>query len=151
VFGDTVTIFNRRHTKDGDTWYPHVLHGVEFENDKASIMQRYGVNFSDSAMIVINCKETQEGIEVEGIPYLPPKQWAGLGEDGAATHITFNDNAQLFDFLIKGDYGGMEAVKDSDYKGGFYTYMNRAFDYCYCITGVGGPYKLIPHFRILAK
>lgn len=151
MFDTTITVFNRRKKGGGDIWIPHVLHETEYENDRASIMQRFGTESSDSAMLVINCRTTQEGAAIEGIPYLPPKQYASLDDDTAPSYITFNPNAQDFDFIALGDCGYTEAVSDADYKGGFYAYMSRTKDQCHCITQAAGPYNLIPHFRLMLK
>ncbi len=151
MFDSTVTLFNRKHDKSGDIWYPHVITGVELEKDKAALKAKYGAEASDSAMLVINCEYSGDSVAIGGIPYLPPKQWDAQDEDALAGSITLNPSGQYFDFFIEGDYGSEEAMSDSDYQNGFYSYMDSAYDYCFAITGVGGPYSLIPHFKVLAK
>ena len=39
MYKDTVTIFNRFKNKSGDTWYPSILHNVNINLDKATIME----------------------------------------------------------------------------------------------------------------
>ena len=151
MFRDTITLFNRKHSRSGDVWYPHVIHNVEIEKNKAGIAVRFGAESTDNAMLVINYENSDDGIRIDGLPYLPPKQWSLQPDNDFSLNITFNDNAQYFDFFIEGEYSDSLPVNDSDYKSGFYNHMNNTYDYCYAITGVGGPYKLIPHFEIMAK
>ena len=198
MFADTITLFNRYHSKTtGDTWYPHVLHTVELNTDKASIIAKYGTEASDSATMLVHYgyvtqvsysettdttfddaktyyvltddeyvettdtsfvagttyyeKSEEEVKAVENITYMPPKEWAKQTNDKLADTITFNDDAQYFDFFVVGDLGITSPVLDEDYAKGFYNDCNSKYDYCYAITSVGGAYKLIPHFEILAK
>ncbi len=156
MFSDTITLFNRYHSNTtGDTWYPHVLHNVNLNTDKANIVATYGQESTDSAKLIVHYKEISiddnKAIVIEDLPFMPPKEWSKQTNDKLADSITFNDDAQLFDFFVVGDLGYNEPILDEDYKKGFYNVMNNKFDYCYAITSVGGPYKIIPHFELLAK
>lgn len=146
MFDKTITLFNRYHSKQGDTWYPHVIHNVQLRNDKASMIAKYGAESKDTALLIIN---TPKDMSIEKKPYLPPKEWAKLVNDDLGQYITLNDNALYFDFFIVGEYPE-ERINDEDYLDGFYNYMNQEYDYVYAITSVG-TYTLIPHFEVLAK
>ncbi len=115
--------------------------------DKAQIVARYGAQASDSASLIINI---EDGMQIDGTPYLAPKEWAKLTNDELANYVTLNDDAQYFDFFIVGEYA-TDVVNDEDYTNGFYNYVNAENDYVYAITSVGGPYSLIPHFEIMAR
>jgi hypothetical protein len=151
MFDSTITVFNRYRSDElGDTWYPHVLHNVQLIKDKASIKAQYGAESSDSATLIINAKLDENGYIIDNLRFLPPKMWAGQVNDNIPASITFNDNAEAFDFFIEGEWESSEPINDDDYRAGFYNYMNKKNDYCYAITSVGD-YKTIPHFVILAK
>lgn len=199
MFNDTITLFNRYHSNNtGDTWYPHVLHNVEINTDKANIIATYGQESLDSALVIIHYEnKTVEHYEmtqdesydesktyyvlnedgdyvptddtvfqsdityfemsmidikaIDNLPFMPPKVWSKQTNDKLADSITFNDDAQLFDFFVVGELNFSEPILDDYYKKGFYNEMINKYDYCYAITNVGGPYKLIPHFELLAK
>ena len=152
MFNTTITLFNRYRSKElGDIWYPHILHNVQLIKDKASITAKYGAESTDSASLIINSKNVNGNVYVNDILYIPPKMWAGQVNDDLPATLTFNDNAETFDFFVEGDVGMTEAIDDAEYKNGFYNYMNKKYDYCYAITKVGSGYTLIPHFEIMAK
>lgn len=151
MFTETITLFNRYHSKLGDTWYPHVLHNVQLTKDKASMMAKYGAESKDSASMIIHYQFANTGkMFIEGLPFLPAKEWGEQLNEDLKNSITFNDDAQYFDFFVEGDLGYTEPILDESYPKGFYNEMNKKYDYCYAISSVG-IYKLIPHFEILAK
>lgn len=150
MYKDTITLFNRKESREGDTWYPTVIHNVDLNMDKAAVVKKYGPESQDRA--VLHIRYTQSGKEkvIAGKPWKPPKEWEKLEEKQQA--ITFTDGDR-FDFFWLGDWGNSEPVKDIDYVSDtdFYTYMNRTHDYVFAISSVGGPYTVIPHFEITGK
>jgi hypothetical protein len=151
MFDSTITIFNRYSSSElGDTWYPHVLKNVQLIKDKASIKEKYGAESTDSALLIVNSELIDGEHYIDGLHYLSPKKWQNQVNDDIPNSITFNDNAELFDFFIVGEWEGTEPISDDDYRAGFFSYMNKQYDYCYAITSVGD-YKTIPHFKIIAR
>lgn len=151
MFDTTITLFNRYSSASlGDTWYPHVLNNVQLIKDKASIKEKYGSESNDSAVLIVNADLISDKYEIQGLKYLPPKEWANQVNDQIPSSITFNDNSELFDFFIVGEYEESDPISDDDYSKGFYSHMNKSNDYCYAITSVGD-YKTIPHFKIIAR
>lgn len=150
MFNDTVTIFNRLHSKNGDKWYPHVLHNVKVNADKSSIIAKYGAESTDTASLIVHYKHVDGEKMIDGIRFLPPKEWTRQEEGMHGDSITFNDNATYFDFFIMGEWGNSEPINDNDYDKGFYNELNSKLDYCYAITSVGC-FNIIPHFEIMAK
>ena len=51
MYSDTVTIFNRYESRLGDMWYPTVLRGVNFMSDRSAIVQKYGEQSKDNAVV----------------------------------------------------------------------------------------------------
>ena len=151
MYSETITIFNRYHSRAGDMWFPHVLENVNLISDKASLMEKYGAETKDSASLHVKYTNRLGRIYIDELPYLPPKEWASLTNDELNDYITFNDDANYFDFFILGDYESSAPIMDDDYAEGFYAEMNKAKDYCYAITSVSSPYKVIKHFEIMAK
>lgn len=147
MFNDTITLFNRYHSKTEDIWYPRIIKNVELNNDKASIIERYGAESKDTAKLFIHYNVAEDKIFIGDYEFKPPKEWH---KSDYANMITFNDNATYFDFFIVGDKGYNAPINDKDYDKGFYNELNNSLDYCYAITSVGC-YKLLPHFEILAK
>ena len=146
IYQDTITLFNRQESREGDTWHPTVLHGVNLTVDKSALIAKYGPDTQDNAMLNIRCQNINGEIWIGSKQWLPPKEWTATAD--YENTITFTDG-NTFDFFVKGEYIAVE--KDSDYQGGFYAHMNRTHDYVFAITAVGGPYKLIPHFEIIGK
>lgn len=150
MYIDTITLFNRKENRLGDTWYPSILRNVNVNVDKASILAKYGAEAQDNA--ILNVRYTQKGDTkmVGGKPWLPPKQWEAQVLPEKA--LTFTDGGR-FDFFWLGEWEDEEPLFDADYTadGDFYTFMNRTHDYVFAITSVGGPYSVIPHFEILGK
>lgn len=152
MYGDTITIFNREHSKTGDIFYPHVLYNVELQIDKAEINTRYGAESKDNARLFIRYSFDNDGnILINDILYLPPKEYALQNSADKEHTITFNDDANYFDFFILGDKGYTTPILDSNYAKGFYNELNNTLDNCYAITSVSGAFKGIPHYEILGK
>lgn len=151
MYSETITLFNRYHSRYGDIWYPHILSKINLITDKASIIAKYGAESTDSASLHIKYEIDNDSMVIQGIPYLPPKEWSNQNEEQLANSITFNHDSNHYDFFIVGEYVKTEPIKDEDYIEGFYNQMQKEKDYCYAITSVSNPYKVIPHFEIMAK
>lgn len=151
MYSETITLFNRYHSRYGDMWYPHILHNVNLISDKASITAKYGAESKDAASLHIKYDSDGEKIKIDNVPYFPPKEWARQTNDKLADSITFNDDSNYFDFFILGEYESTQPIVDDNYAEGFYNEMQKEKDYCYAITSVSSPYKVIPHFEIMAK
>lgn len=149
MHNDTITLFNRVPAKGGGTWYATVIHGVNLNIDKASIMAKYGADTRDS--VVLNVPyDVVDGVQnVAGKPWKPPKEWQALEDHTAA--VTFTDG-NLFDFFMLGEWDGNPVIADKEYptNNGFYDYMNRTRDYVFAVSSVG-LYTVIPHFEIMGK
>lgn len=147
MYSDTITLFNRYHSDvtDMDMWYPHVLYGVNLIVDSASITAKYGIETKDKASLHV--KYDGDCI-IQGLQYLPAKEWYKLTNDELKDYITFNADADRFDFFIVGDYGSEEPIADES--GLFYQNMEKQTE-CYAVTSVSSPYKVIPHFEIMAR
>lgn len=146
MYQDTVTLFNRRHSRDGDTWYPTVLTGVDLNADRATIAARYGSESKDKAVLHVKY-DWQDGPVVQGKSYLTPKLWAAA--EAPAESITFAPG-ELFDFFIEGEWPDEEPVADNDYTGGFYDHLNRTADGVYAVTSASR-FSVIPHFEITGR
>lgn len=147
MFSDVVTVFNRYKSRLGDMWYPTVIHGVNLNIDKASIVSKYGADSKDNAILSIHYLMDGEKIVVEEKEYLPPKEWSRKESDKLYDNITFTSGTD-FDFFMAGDYGSTEPIADDDYTDGFYNHMNRQHDFVFAITSVA-KYSVIPTFQIM--
>lgn len=152
MYNTTITLFNRKEGDEGDTWYPSVLHNVHLNMDRAAILAKYGAEADDAAQLHIRYKLDSGQYYVGTKPWMPPKEWEKLLDHSKAITFTPGDR---FDFFWVGDWGNEEPVYDADYTGtasyGFYSHMNKNYDFVYAISSVGGPYSVIPHFEILGK
>lgn len=148
MYNDTITLFNRKKSKSGDTWYPSVLHNVHVNIDKSSIIAKYGDESKDNAVLHIGYVCSNEKKMIGNKEWITPKEWAKAELPEAA--LTFT-NGSGFDFFWIGDWQGTESIQDNDYDDGFYHYMNSNYDYVFAITSISGPYSVIPHFEITAK
>lgn len=150
MYNDTVTLFNRKEGREGDTWYPTVIRNADLNIDKAAIVAKYGPEATDTAVLHIRYRN-QDGKKMIGEKqWLPPKRWENLLDYSKA--ITFADGNR-FDFFWLGDWGDEDPVKDIEYVSDtdFYTYMNKTHDFVFAISSIGGPYSVIPHFEIMGK
>lgn len=141
-------MFNKYTDQTGNIyWYPHVLSRVDLIIDKAANVAKTGLDSADTANLHVKYTTVNEDKVIDGIPWVPPKEWAKQTNDLLSNSITFASG----DFFVEGEYSE-DVVKDADYAnrvdGGFYDYMNKRNDYVFLITNVGGPYTLIPHFEI---
>lgn len=149
MHNDTITLFNRYQTRDGDTWYATVVHGANVNIDRASIMAKYGTDSRDSVVLNIPYKLDGDNKTVAGKQWKPPKAWAA--DENRENYLTFNDG-NTFDFFMIGQWDGETVISDDDYvaDNSFYQYMNRTHDFVFAISAVG-IYTVIPHFEILGK
>lgn len=158
MFDKTVTVFNKYvNQKDEIYWYPTVISGCQFVDDKAANVAKTGLENADEANLHIRytykmIADTGKKVyrkNVSGKVYLPPKEWKAQTNDKLAETVTFSDG----DFFIEGECSE-EIIKDSDYAtrvgGGFYDYLNKKRDNVFLITSVG-TYTLVPHFEIGGK
>jgi hypothetical protein len=150
MYTDTITLFNRKESRAGDTWYPTVLRNVQLNMDRASVIAKYGQESRDNAVLHVRYKEQGSNKIVAGKPWLPPKQWDAAAEPANTVTFTAGDR---FDFFWLGKWDGSGVITDADYAadGDFYTYMNRIHDNVFAISSVGGPYSVIPHFEIMGR
>ena len=147
MYSDTITLFNRYHSRLGDMWFPHIIHNVDLVIDRASVIAKYGVESNDVAKLHI---KYANGMLIENKPYLESKEWYKLTTDELKDHITFNPDGNFFDFFIVGEYESEDPIMDDDYQEGFYEHMEDDYA-CYVISSVSSPYKIIPHFELLAR
>lgn len=148
MYSDTVTIFNRYESRLGDMWYPTVLRGVNFMSDRSAIVQKYGEQSKDNAVVNVRYDNVKGKVFVVGKEYFQPKEWDRQTNDRLTKTITFTPG-EKFDFFYLGEYSE-EPISDDDYMEGFYDYMNSTFDGVYAITSVA-KLDLIPHFEITGK
>ena len=148
MYQDTITIFNRKPGSEltGDTWYPTVIRNVNMNIDRAAILAKYGSETNDTAMLAIRFKPSAGEAMIDCVddvrkPWMPPKSW-----DGTEDALTFNPAG---DFFWMGEWQG-GIVSDSDYKDGFFGYMNKTQDYVYKVSSVA-MYSIIPHFEIMGR
>lgn len=147
MYKDTITLFNRYHSRLGDMWFPRILHNVDLTIDRAGIIAKYGAEAKDSARLHIKCDKKGN---VQGYTYLPPKEWSKRTNDELEDYITFNTDANNFDFFIVGEYASTNPIIDADYIEGFYAELEQEIE-CYALTSASDMYKLIPHYEILAR
>ena len=158
MYQDVVTLFNFYPSNLGDIWYPSVLRGVYLNMDKASIIAKYGPESTDNASLHVKYSLEDEKKMIGDKIWLPPIEWDAQTNDKLSTSLTFTDSptqeGDMADFFWFGEWPDEEPISDEEgdwVREGFYSYMNRRYDYVFTITSVGGPYSVIPHFEILAK
>lgn len=149
MYRDTVTLFNRYARREGDVWYPTVLHGVDLNVDKAAILAKYGAESNDTARLHVKYQRREDGIYVADKLWLPPKEWENQTNDVMADSLTFAGGSD-FDFVWAGTWTG-GVVNDNDYgPEGFYNEWNTRHDDVFAISSVAR-YSVIPHFEILLR
>lgn len=148
MYNDTITLFNRYAAVDGDTWYPTVIRNVNLNIDRAEIIAKYGAQSSDNVILNIRYSFDGENKVIAEKQWKPSKAWGKLPDNELGAYLTFKGGT-LFDFFYVGEWDETP-IPDSDYKNGFYNYMNEAFDNVFAINSVG-LYSVIPHFEILGK
>lgn len=149
MYKDTITLFNRYESKLGDMWYPSVIKNVNLNMDKGYIIQNYGADSQDTAVLNVRYKNTDEGKMVGGKKWLSPKQWDEQVNDLLSETLTFYGGND-FDFFWLGEWTGNEPISDNEYNG-FYDYMSKKHDYVFRISSVSGPFTVIPHFEITGR
>lgn len=146
MYRDTITLFNRKRgtTGTGDTWYPTVIKNVNLSIDRAAVVEKYGAESKDNAILNVRYTVENGDITVAGKPWMPPKAW-----DKTMDSITFAGGSE-FDFFWAGEWtGGVK--QDAEYGAeGFYGFMNRTHDYVFAINSVS-KLSVIPHFEITGK
>ena len=149
MYNDTITLFNRYVNREGDTWYPTIIRGVNLNIDRAAIVAKYGAQSADSVVLNIRYSFSSDKKIVADKPYLPPKEWSELPNDELGGSITFAGGT-LYDFFYVGEWNNTEPISDREYPKGFYAYMNEEYDNVFAVSSVG-LYTVIPHFEILGK
>lgn len=151
MYRDTVTIFNRIKTAQGDTWKPTVLHDVNLNLDKGAVIKVYGDTAQD--VVLLNVKLHLNGgtwIVSDGVSYeyMPPKEYQRRADkDGT---ITFTPGS-AFDFFWCGEWESDNIISDDNYGDmSFYDWMNYHYDHVYAVSSVG-EYSVIPHLEIAGK
>ena len=150
MYKDTITLFNRYTTKDRKVyWYPTILHGVNLNIDKASIIAKYGSNSQDNAVLNVKYHSGDDTVMVGDKQWLSPKEWKKQSEDLLSRSITFATGKEEFDFFYAGEWESEEPIADDDYNG-FYSHMNKMYDEVFCITSAA-KFSVIPHFEVVGK
>ena len=145
MYKDTITLFNRKRIPHGDTWYAHVIHGVNLNTDKGSIIQKYGEQTADNAVLNIRYQQDGTNFLIGDLLWLPPKEWQSEPLAG----ITFT-GGNAFDFFWVGTWPGSDVIADDDYEPTFYDYMLGHYDYVYAVNNVA-ILSVIPHFEVTGK
>ncbi|MCC8128619.1 MAG: hypothetical protein LIO51_01595 [Clostridiales bacterium] len=149
MFSETVTFFHYRESVGA--WYPYVLTGCHLETDRGHILKRYGPDSTDAAVLHVPCETDGDGgVTVGGLPWLGPKAWAAL-EEGLDEYVSFAPG----DCFLRGTWDGSDVIEDTDYTDrlgeGFFAWLNRTMDEAWRVSGVSGPYHVLPHFEITGK
>lgn len=151
MYTNTITIFNRYSSLQGDFWYAKVIENVDLIVDKAAINAKYGTDSTDTAKLHVKYALDEENkINISGYRYYPPKEWENLTNDMLETAITFR-SGQKFDFFVEGALEFDAPIDDSNYRNGFYDYMNKQYDNVFAISSSSSPYTIIKHFEIMGK
>lgn len=151
MYESKITVFNRYVTKQGEYWYAKVLSNVDLIVDKAAVNAVYGTESSDTAKLHIKYENNGEDVVIDGVyKYYPPKAWENLTNDRLEDAITFRSGKD-FDFFMEGEYIAENPIDDSEYKDGFYNYINKEYDNVFAISSASNPYKVIKHFEIMGK
>ena len=148
MYKDTITLFNRYVDSIGNTmWFPHVLAGVNLNVDRSVIVNKYGEQSKDNAVLNVKYNFVDNNKMVNNLPYLDPKEWEKQVNDDLPKSITFTSGND-FDFFMLGDYGSEEPIIDEN--GRFYSDMQKEYDDVFAITSVA-KLSVIPHFEIVGK
>ena len=148
MYKDTITLFNRYVDSMGNTmWFPHVLTGVNLNVDRSVIVNKYGEQSKDNAVLNVKYQLVDSKKMVNNLPYLDSKEWEKQVNDDLPKSITFSQGNE-FDFFILGDYGNEEVIEDT--KNTFYRDIQQEYSNVYAITSVA-EYSVIPHFQITGK
>ena len=145
MYRDTVTVFNCKRGIDGDIWYPTILHDVNLNMDKGSVIKQYGAESQDNAILFVRYTKDGDTIKVGSNIWLPPKEWQGLSDQ--AGKFTFDDNG---DFFWLGEWSGSVAYEGAYGSQTFYEYMLANYDFVFAVTSVNY-LSVIPHFEVTGK
>ncbi len=146
MYQDTVTLFNRRRDKTGDTWYPTVLQGVDLNVDHAALVAKYGSSCNDKAVLHIRYG-WHDGPIIGSKSYLTPLLWQAVADP--TEMITFQ-SGESFDFFIEGTWPDEKPINDADWPGGFYNHLVRTRDGVYAVSAAA-QYSVIPHFEVMGR
>ncbi len=148
MYNDTVTLFCRCENESGIQWYPKILHNVNLNIDKSTIVAKYGAESKDNAVLNVRYRNVDGKKIIGDKEYLLPKECRIEGKFDST--LTFS-SGQKFDFFYVGTWENEDPVQDDDYGiDGFYDYMNRKYDLVFAVTSVA-TYSVIPHFEITGK
>lgn len=175
MYRDTVTLFNCKRGRDGDTWYPAELNGVNLNKDKGAVVKQYGAESTDNTILFIKYQHTDTmsfdggifgddnttvwdggkfnpwvssgfgAIQIGDYIWLPPKEWQEL--DDPTGYITFDPDG---DFFWDGVWTGSVAYEGAYGDQSFYEYMLSKYDFVYAITSVNY-LSVIPHFEVTGR
>lgn len=141
MYRDTVTVFNRVKTKNGDVWYPKILRGVNLNKDRGAIVAKYGEESQDNAILNVRLN----GSKVGEYDYYTPVEWQRLEDKTNA--VTFAPE----DFFYEGEWTGSSPAADENYGDlSFFEYMTKNFDFVYKITTIGY-FSVIPHIEVAGR
>ena len=140
MFGDVVTVFNRRE----GLWYPTVIEGVQVQRTEGAGPADYGGRRADGVTVLIPYMQQEGAAVVAGKTYLPPKCWRQA--DRPEAYITF-DTGEQFGFFLVGTWEGQGPVRDQDWPEGFFGRMDRERDGVYAIASAAR-FEALPHFEI---
>lgn len=147
MYNETITLFNRLGSrKEGDKWYPHVLHHCCVYRDRAAIVAQMGENSTDNVSIQIIITK---GCKASGYRYLQPIEWANSGDySGAFTVKGGND----FDMIFVGAWADSEPISDSSYPDGFLHYMQTHYDNVYTVSSCSDYSRsILPHLEVIGR
>ena len=148
MYKDTITLFNRLRGREGDTWYPTILRGVNLNIDKGAIAEKYGSDTQDNAVLNVRFTKTDSGIMIGNKLFLPPMQWQRSNTPG--NYITFASGTG-FDFFHVGEWEQLTPILDDNYGDlTFYDFMLQNYDFVYAVTSVSY-FDVIPHIEVLAR
>jgi len=152
MYNDTITLFNRVRTAQGDTWRATVLTNVNLVLDKAAVIETYGESSQDNAVLNVRLYNTGGTLWImsDGVSfvYVPPKEYQRL-EDKTG-YLTFTPG-NGFDFFWRGIWTGGSVIADENYGDmSFYDWMTVNYDHVYAVTSVS-ELSVIPHLEITAR
>ncbi len=136
MYTDTVTLFNYSKTEQGTYWHVTVLNDVELQITKGSVVAKTGNESADSCVLHVKHQFTEK-------EYKKPKEFNSLYDK--TNYYTFSDK----DFFLQGEYN-LDTINDTDYQGGFLSYMNKTYDDVFKVTKVD-VFKLLPHLEVYGK
>lgn len=154
MYHDVITLFNRYKSRAGDIWFPTVIHNVNVNIDRASVIARMGTESQDKVIVNIKYDTDTDGhtfVGDEGKEYFPPKKWEEHLVEDLKYYVTINPQ-DGFDFFVVGEvlYEGFDQILDNDFPDGFFDFVSNRYDYVFAVTSVT-QLSVIPHFEITGK